>query len=314
MHHYVTFRSTSFPDGRLAYHYHVPASAPLDEAGFNEWLTRYIGPADGLATVSLLLIREYRDVNGALSGFILERRRDTADGAYYGDPARVEVTGPARRVRSFRATDDGTLEPAGPVTGRQAAGAPRGDLLAGEEQAVRAAYGERSRILAVRDPTALEDQVGLSAIIHLAAEDDRELICGLGWHGTTPFFIEGAFPLRDGEALAETSNSSDFGQPEFQSADQTVWLRYVERYERLVVLDVRPHGVASDMLVLTGDAAGRIAWHLVDGDGVELWRKMPEQVPVDSAAGPGHRAAQGSTANDGRHVPPGAAPGQARPA
>jgi hypothetical protein len=57
------------------------------------------------------------------------------------------------------------------------------------------------------------------------------------------------------------------------SADQARWMRYAETYEQLAVLDAWHDGDGDDLLVVTGEANGRIWRHHIDRDGVETWRK-----------------------------------------
>jgi hypothetical protein len=59
----VTFRASCFPDGRSASHYHVPGESLLSKERFNDWLTKVVDPS---YRVAVLVIREYRDADGAL--------------------------------------------------------------------------------------------------------------------------------------------------------------------------------------------------------------------------------------------------------
>jgi hypothetical protein len=288
----VTFRASCFPDGWSASHYHVPGEGLLSKERFSDWLAKIVDP---LCRVAVLVIREYRDADGALQGCILERRCRTADGAYCGDPARVEVGGAALRVRAFRSTPEGSLEEIDPRLQPPVDRASRDGLFDSEDRTARAAYGETARIMSVRAPSAREELVGFSSMVHLLTQDGRELACGIGWHGTTPILIQGEFSPDDGQ----TSDAADIAGGgvwrDLLTADQTVWLRYAERYEHLVILDVRAEGMAGEVLVLTGDAGGSIAWHLIDADGVDQWRKTPQEMIADS---PPPRATPARETND----------------
>jgi len=67
--------------------------------------------------------------------------------------------------------------------------------------------------------------------------------------------------------------------------DQQRWMRYVESYEGLSVLDAWRDGTAQDVIVLTGDPGGQVWQHHIDPDGVETWRKVSD----DAAIGGLHR-------------------------
>jgi hypothetical protein len=199
------------------------------------------------------------------------------------------------RVRAFRSTPEGSLEEIDPRLQPPVDRASRDGLFDSEDRTVRAVYGETARIVSVRAPSAREELVGFSNMVHLLTQDGRELACGIGWHGTTPFLIQGEFSPDDGQ----TSDAADIAGGgvwrDLLTADQTVWLRYAERYEHLVILDVRAEGMAGEVLVLTGDAGGSIAWHLIDADGVDLWRKTPQEMIADS---PPPQATPAREAND----------------
>jgi hypothetical protein len=243
------------------------------------------------------VIREFRDPNGGLHGCIVERRRRTAEGEYYGDPARIEVSGPALQVNAYRATADGGLQEIGARPELPLDRPSRDILFSGEDRAIRATYGQATRVVAVREPSALEELVGFSSIVHLLTQDGRELACAIGWHGTTPFLIQGEFSPADGHAANAADILRGGEWRDLLTKDQAVWLRYAERYENLVILEVRAEGMTDDVLVLTGDAGGCIAWHLIDGDGVELWRKTPEELLADMPNRKG-MPVPGSEAND----------------
>lgn len=86
----------------------------------------------------------------------------------------------------------------------------------------------------------------------------------------------------DGHITAEPYEpaSAQLGSP-----DQQGWLRYAEVHEKLILLDLYADGRSGDLIVLTGDAGGHVWRHLVDPDGVELWRRPSD----DTAFGDVHR-------------------------
>jgi hypothetical protein len=191
-HHYVVFRATTRADGTTARHYQVPGlTEALDELGFAAWLRDHIPGGQETDLVSVLVIEEELDRQASILACCLERRRGSATGPLKGAPARVSFTGAVDRVRLYRAAPRGALREMAPKLDRPP---PRLDHLAGEEQAVRHAFGPAAHILDMRAPTVLEDIVGLTSVAHLRAHDGTEIDCGLGWHGTTPFVLRAKFP------------------------------------------------------------------------------------------------------------------------
>lgn len=71
------------------------------------------------------------------------------------------------------------------------------------------------------------------------------------------------------------------------TADQATWLRYAEAHEHLVVLDAYHDGRSDGVIVLAGAADGQVTRHLIDADGVEVWRAAADE----TAAAALHRAA-----------------------
>jgi hypothetical protein len=70
------------------------------------------------------------------------------------------------------------------------------------------------------------------------------------------------------------------------NADQATWLRYAETHEKLAVLDAYPDGPADGVFVLAASPDGQITRHLIDADGVEVWRATAD----DTAIAAIHRA------------------------
>ena len=62
--------------------------------------------------------------------------------------------------------------------------------------------------------------------------------------------------------------------------DQQRWMRYVETYEGLTVLDAWRDGTSEDLIVLAGDLSGQVWRHHIDIDGVETWRKADDEAAV----------------------------------
>jgi hypothetical protein len=289
-HAYAIFRSSAYPDGRSSSHYEMAGQGVLAVTEFNDWLTR--ASVSARHTVDVLAIREQRDLGEVLLACVVERRRGSAEGPLYGDPARVAVTGAAEKVSAQRISDGGQLQEAVPDPAAPLQRLPRDGVFAGEAQAIRDAFGEGVRIVSVREPTVTEDLIGLASIFRVATMDRRELGCGVGWHGTMPFVLQADFPRLDAQPLAaadawpdlETAGPGAGAADEWRdqaNADQAVWLCYAGRHENLAILDVRPDGVMRNILVMTGDEGGRLTWHLIDSDGVELWRKPPEDLVAD---------------------------------
>ena len=190
--HYVVFRATTRADGSTASYYEVPSlTGALDEPGFDAWLQEHIPSGQEIDLVSVLVIEEELDRHASIQACCLERRRGSATGPLRGAPARVSFTGAVDRVRLYRAEPHGALREMAPKLDRPP---PRLDHLAGEQQAVRRAFGPAAHILDVRAPTVLEDIVGLTSVVHLRAQDGSAINCGIGWHGTAPFVLRANFP------------------------------------------------------------------------------------------------------------------------
>jgi hypothetical protein len=64
--------------------------------------------------------------------------------------------------------------------------------------------------------------------------------------------------------------------------DQQRWMRYVESYEGLIVLDCWSDGAGDDVMVVTGDPSGQMWQHHIDPDGVETWRKISDDPAIGS--------------------------------
>ncbi|HTZ71986.1 MAG TPA: hypothetical protein VMB71_15115 [Acetobacteraceae bacterium] len=192
---HVIARVTLYPDGRETQLYHVADEpAPLRQAALPRWLARHRLQGAGRLALAMLIIRETMDAAGLIRECTMERRRGALDGPLYGEPARVEFTGPARMVRFYRVRRDGRLAE---VAGSAETTIPRritAEHFAGEEHAVRVHFGPKTRMSDAREPTLFESMIGLDSILHVRLDDGREIGCGVGWHGPVPFVLAADFP------------------------------------------------------------------------------------------------------------------------
>ena len=191
---HVIARITLHPDGRETEHYHVADEpAPVPQAALPHWLARHrLRGADRLG-LAMLIIRETLDAAGLIRDCALERRRGALDGPLYGEPARVEFTGPARMGRFYRVRRDGRLaEIAGTPETPSARRLPP-EHFAAEQNAIRVQFGPGARLVDAREPTLFESMVGLDSILHVRLVDGEEIGCGIGWHGPVPFVLAADF-------------------------------------------------------------------------------------------------------------------------
>lgn len=332
----VVFRDVTQADGREISRYETLGTTHIDYSAYRTELARCF-PALDPARVAFLIIREWRDAEGALLVCVIERRLGSPDGPFHGNPARVEFDAAVERVRSFQVQPDGGLVEAFPaISGRATQPAVLEAAFAGEQLAACARFGETTRVVATREPTTLEDLAGFSTVLRLVLPDGREVCCGVIWTGTEAVLIQGQFlwhddpphltaaefaQLRDAAAtyglrphelrhdrdgfslLAHRSGSmlmhllrvaagtvrvelyhplSHFGA---LNPDQVKWLRYVERYEGLVVIDVFPDRETGHAGALTVDWRRRIIRHRIDPDGIEGIRTILPRLPSGGSAG-----------------------------
>lgn len=194
---YAIFRETAQSDGATAASFNIQDEpAPLTHRDFEQWLLRHkLGGPDGLG-LALLVIREVVDHDGAIRECVIERRRGATDGPLSGDPARVEFVGPARCVRLYAVDSHGHLAETTQATPPPP---PRHDItegFSGEERAIRAHFGQSAVVLDRRSPTLFEEMAGLSSIVHVRGRD-RDIGCGVGWHGPMAYLLIGDFPRLD---------------------------------------------------------------------------------------------------------------------
>jgi hypothetical protein len=202
---YIVWRATTQPGTPDLGGYELPGEpGRQNEAAFERWLIERDLAGPERLSVSVLVIREQLDAVGLLQEGVLERRRGGAEGPYYGNVARVEFTGAAKRVQRYRAARDGRLlrlaaeDDTGVAAATEAVDA---DAFVGEDAAVHAYLGDTAVILDRRTPTLFEDLIGLSGVIHARRPDGIEIGCGVGWHGGIAYVIAAEFP-RDSRPLA----------------------------------------------------------------------------------------------------------------
>lgn len=210
---YAIFRETTRPNGGTDEHYSTPNEPhPLAPHDFQHWLLHHrLGGPDGLG-LALLVIREVVDPDGAIRECVIERRRGAVDGPLSGEPARVEFVGAARSVRLYSVDNQGRLVETTPAAPPAPPCHDITEAFRGEEDAIRAHFGQAAVVLDRRSPTLFEELAGLSSIVHVRGTDrgtGRDWGCGIGWHGPMPYLLIGDFPRLDhGLALPPAEESA----------------------------------------------------------------------------------------------------------
>ncbi len=69
--------------------------------------------------------------------------------------------------------------------------------LAGEQVALERHLGLGIQFVDAREPTLLEAMAGLASVVQVRLPDDREIGCGVGWHGPLAFVLQAEFPRFD---------------------------------------------------------------------------------------------------------------------
>jgi hypothetical protein len=64
------------------------------------------------------------------------------------------------------------------------------------------------------------------------------------------------------------------------SADQALWLRYARDHERLTIIDGYRDGRSDSIFVVAGGPEGHVTRHLIDVDGIEVWRAAADDTAV----------------------------------
>jgi hypothetical protein len=205
---HIIYRATERPgpvpgETEIVSGYQVPDfEHPLEEAPFEFWLARQGLAGEQRLFVSVLVIREELDASGLIVRGSIERRRGSAEGPLYGDPARVEFTGAAETVRVFKVAESGHLRESAPKVDVAPPPSTGRDPFPGELDALRARYGRMVAVEDAREPGPVEALLGVSVIFHLnpfslgnAASETTPSArsVALGWHGPVPFLLEAAF-------------------------------------------------------------------------------------------------------------------------
>ena len=295
----------------------------LSAEAFDFWLAKRGLAGPERLSVAVLVIRERLAADGNIHDCELQYRRGVVDGPYQGSPARIAFTGPVQLARFYQTASDGALAEVAPTPGA----APRPDTetetSAAMRRAVQTCCGEVARIVDTREPTVIEAMVGITNVLHVVQSNEREVSCGIIWHGPIAVALQADFPRFDMEptlsagqsgaldALAsaqglvagetrrdehglsvvarrratgdlvlvrfdgETTALSPYvpGRPTAVTADQELWLHYIETYEGLRMLDGYHDGTTGALIAVTGGADGTVWRHHVDIDGIETWRR-----------------------------------------
>ncbi len=64
------------------------------------------------------------------------------------------------------------------------------------------------------------------------------------------------------------------------SADQALWLRYASEHERLTIIDGYRDGSSDNVFMVASGPDGHVTRHLVDADGIEVWRAAADDTAV----------------------------------
>jgi hypothetical protein len=213
---HVIYRATVDPTGSAREGYVVPGEARrLTPPAFDFWLAKRGLAGPERLSVAVLVIRERLAADGDILDGELEHRRGAADGPYHGGPARVTFTGPARLARFYQATPTGALAEVAPTPGPVAQPGIETDTAA-IPLAVQACCGEGARILHTRQPTVIEAMVGITSVLRVIETAgptagqavEREVACGILWHGPIAIALRADFPHFDVEPVLSTQQSS----------------------------------------------------------------------------------------------------------
>jgi len=64
------------------------------------------------------------------------------------------------------------------------------------------------------------------------------------------------------------------------NADQAIWARYAQAHEHLLLLDAYQDGRSDNVFVISAAPDGSIIRHMVDADGVEVWRAAANDTAI----------------------------------
>jgi len=197
---HAVYRATNDATPHAHEGYLVPGERRrLSAEAFDFWLAkRGLAGPERLA-VAVLVIRERLAADGNVEDCELEYRRGAVDGPYHGSPARIVFTGPGRLARFYQATPEGALAEVAPTPGALTRPDTETDTAAAMRLAVQASCGDAARILETREPTVIEAMVGVTSVLHVAQANEREVACGIVWHGPIAVALQADFPRFDVE-------------------------------------------------------------------------------------------------------------------
>jgi len=255
---FIVYRATSNPVASVREGYLVPGEARhLSAMAFDFWLAeRGLADAERLS-VAVLVIRECLTAHGTIRDCAVEYRLGAVDGPYYGNPARIVFTGPARRARFYRATPEGALAEVAATPGAAVRPGSETDATAAMRDAVHASCGKMARILDTREPTVIEAMVGITSVLHVMQEDGREVGCGILRHGPNAIALRADFPRFDVKPTLSARQSSLLDQ---LAATEGLVACETRRDEHGLAIVARRRATADLVLVrLDGETPGGIA-------------------------------------------------------
>lgn len=68
--------------------------------------------------------------------------------------------------------------------------------------------------------------------------------------------------------------------PSLLTPDQAKWVRYAAAHEALIALDAYSDGRSDGVILLASDNQGRVTCHMIDADGVEVWRAAADNTAI----------------------------------
>jgi len=206
---HAVYRATNDATAHAHEGYLVPGERRrLSAEAFDFWLAKRDLAGPERLSVAVLVIRERLGADGNIQDCELEFRRGAVDGPYYGSPARIVFTGPGRFARFYQATPEGALAEVAPTPGASARPEAETDTAAAMHLAVQACCGDAARILETREPTVIEAMVGITSVLHVVQADEREVACGIIWHGPIAVALQADFPRFDVQPTLSAGQSA----------------------------------------------------------------------------------------------------------
>ncbi len=206
---HVVYRATSDATAHPREGYLVPGERRrLSAEAFDFWLAKRDLAGPERLSVAVLVIREHLGADGNIQDCELEYRRGAVDGPYHGSPARIVFIGPGRFARFYQATPEGALAEVAPTPGAPARPETETDTAAAMRLAVQACCGDAARILETREPTVIEAMVGITSVLHVVQATEREVACGILWHGPIAVALQADFPRFDVEPTLPAGQSA----------------------------------------------------------------------------------------------------------